>query len=91
MPGVKDSPRCLIVDDHPVVRAGVRAVLEQAFGDSSITDAASLEEASLAIDGNPPDVVIVDPWRVGVDVGEVVGKLRGELKAPIVVFTAHAF
>jgi DNA-binding NarL/FixJ family response regulator len=87
MPGAKESPRCLIVDDHPVVRAGVRAVLEQAFGESSISDAASLEEAA-ETNGEPPDVVIVDPWRVGVDVGEVVGKLRGELKAPIVVFTS---
>jgi DNA-binding NarL/FixJ family response regulator len=87
MPGAKASPRCLIVDDHPVVRAGVRAVLEQAFGDSSITDAASLEEAATR-NGELPDVVIVDPWRAGVDVGEVVGKLRGALKAPIVVFTS---
>jgi DNA-binding NarL/FixJ family response regulator len=87
MPGAKESPRCLIVDDHPVVRAGVRAVLEQAFGESSISDAASLEEAA-ETNGELPDVVIVDPWRVGVDVGEVVGKLRGELKAPIVVFTS---
>ena len=78
--GVKDSPRCLIVDDHPVVRAGVRAVLEQAFGESSVSDAASLEEASSALNGEAPDVVIVDPWRVGVDVGDVVGKLRGELR-----------
>jgi DNA-binding NarL/FixJ family response regulator len=85
--GGKESPRCLIVDDHPVVRAGVRAVLEQAFGDSNVTDAATLEEASNALNGQP-DVVIVDPWRVGVDVGEVVGRLRGELKAPIVVFTS---
>jgi DNA-binding NarL/FixJ family response regulator len=89
MPGGKESPRCLIVDDHPVVRAGVRAVLEQAFGDSIISDAASLEEASASMNGKPPpDVVIVDPWRVGVDVSEVVGKLRGALKAPIVVFTS---
>jgi DNA-binding NarL/FixJ family response regulator len=86
--GAKESPRCLIVDDHPVVRAGVRAVLEKAFSGSTISDAASLEEAALGLNGDPPDVVIVDPWRVGVDVGEVVGRLRSELKAPIVVFTS---
>ncbi|MGH2761736.1 MAG: response regulator transcription factor [Thermoleophilaceae bacterium] len=87
--GVKESPRCLIVDDHPVVRAGVRAVLEQAFGDSTISDATSLEDAARVLNGdNPPDVVIIDPWCVGVDVGEVVGRLRSELKAPIVVFTS---
>jgi DNA-binding NarL/FixJ family response regulator len=83
----QESPRCLIVDDHPVVRAGVRAVLEQAFAGSTVSDAASLEEAQ-GFNGEPPDVVIVDPWRVGVDVGEVVGRLRSELRAPIVVFTS---
>ena len=86
--GPKDAPRCLIVDDHPVVRAGVRAVLEQAFAHSDISDAESLDDASTAVNGEPPDVVIVDPWRVGVDVGEVVGRLQTELNAPIVVFTS---
>jgi DNA-binding NarL/FixJ family response regulator len=86
--GGKESPRCLIVDDHPVVRAGVRAVLEQAFTGSTISDASSLEDAAAALNGERPDVVIVDPWRVGVDIGEVVGRLQDELHAPIVVFTS---
>ena len=63
-------------------------MLEKAFSGSEISDAASLEEAALALNGEPPDVVIVDPWRVGVDVGEVVGRIKSELKAPIVVFTS---
>ena len=42
--GAKQPPRCLIVDDHPVVRAGVRAVLEQAFDDVEISDAESIEQ-----------------------------------------------
>ena len=79
---------CLIVDDHPVVRAGVRAVLEQAFSDARVADAATLEEAEDALGGDPPDVVIVDPWSAGVDVGDVVGRLQRELNAPIVVFTS---
>jgi DNA-binding NarL/FixJ family response regulator len=85
--GAQESPRCLIVDDHPVVRAGVRAVLEDAFAGSTIDDAASLDEATVALNADP-DVVIVDPWRVGVDIGEVVGRLHNELNAPIVVFTS---
>ena len=40
----KRAPHCLIVDDHPVVRAGVRAVLEQAFSGAEIADAESVEE-----------------------------------------------
>jgi DNA-binding NarL/FixJ family response regulator len=86
--GRKEAPTCLIVDDHPVVRAGVRAVLEQAFSGARISDASSLEEAGDMLDGDPPDVVIVDPWRAGVDVGDVVGRLQHELEAPIVVFTS---
>jgi DNA-binding NarL/FixJ family response regulator len=86
--GAKSSPRCLIVDDHPVVRAGVRAVLEQAFDDVEIADADSIEHVSdVAKDANP-DVVIIDPWRAGVDVGEIVGQLQSQVKAPIVVFTS---
>jgi DNA-binding NarL/FixJ family response regulator len=87
-PGAKQPPRCLIVDDHPVVRAGVRAVLEQAFDDVEISDADSIEHVSeVAKDANP-DVVIIDPWRAGVDVGEIVGQLQSQVKAPIVIFTS---
>jgi DNA-binding NarL/FixJ family response regulator len=86
--GAKHSPRCLIVDDHPVVRAGVRAVLEQAFDEVEISDADSIEHVADAAKDGKPDVVIIDPWRAGVDVGEIVGQLQSQVKAPIVVFTS---
>jgi DNA-binding NarL/FixJ family response regulator len=85
--GAKDSPRCLIVDYHPVVRAGVRAVLEQAFKGAKVSDAASVDDVDPK-NGEPPDVVIVDPWRAGVDVGAVVGQLQNQVRAPIVIFTS---
>jgi DNA-binding NarL/FixJ family response regulator len=88
-PGAKRPPRCLIVDDHPVVRAGVRAVLEQAFDRVTIAEAESIDHvADVASDGGAPDVVIIDPWRAGVDVGEIVGRLQKQVKAPIVIFTS---
>ena len=86
--GRGESPRCLIVDDHPVVRAGVRAVLEQSFERPRVADAATIEEASGAFDGEPPDVVIIDPWRTGSDVMEIVRELRERIAAPIVIFTS---
>jgi DNA-binding NarL/FixJ family response regulator len=86
--GAKQPPRCLIVDDHPVVRAGVRAVLEQAFDDVAIADADSIEHVADVAKDAKPDVVIIDPWRAGVDVGEIVGQLQSQVKAPIVVFTS---
>ena len=33
-------------------------------------------------------MVIVDPWKAGADVGELVTRLSKEVGAPIVVFTA---
>jgi len=86
--GTKTSPRCLIVDDHPVVRAGVRALLENTWKDADVTDARSVDDAAELAGGGPPDVVIVDPWRAGVQVGDVVGRLQAEVRAPIVVFTS---
>ena len=85
---MKEPPRCLIVDDHPVVRAGVRAVLEQAFDDVVIADAESIEQVGDVVNGDVPDVVIIDPWRPGLDVGDIVSRLRDQVKAPIVVFTS---
>jgi DNA-binding NarL/FixJ family response regulator len=86
--GAKDPPRCLIVDDHPVVRAGVRSVLHDAFDGPRVLDASSVDEALEVLAGEVPDVVIVDPWKVDPDIGNVVGRLAGELSAPIVVFTS---
>jgi DNA-binding NarL/FixJ family response regulator len=87
-PGAKDSPRCLIVDDHPVVRAGVRALLESTWKNAKVDDAQSVDDAAEVASTSPPDVVVVDPWRAGVDVGDVVGRLQQDVKAPIVVFTS---
>ncbi|HYN50948.1 MAG TPA: response regulator transcription factor [Thermoleophilaceae bacterium] len=87
-PGAKEAPRCLIVDDHPVIRAGIRVVLEEAFAGSAISDAASLDDAADAFNDQSPDVVIIDPWRAGVDVGAVVGRVQSDHGAPIVIFTS---
>jgi DNA-binding NarL/FixJ family response regulator len=84
MPG---PPRCLIVDDHPVVRAGIRAVIERAFRDAKLADAATVQQAAASL-GEPPDVIVIDPWRVGVDVSEIVTRLQSEVDAPIVIFTS---
>lgn len=80
--------KCLIVDEHPVVRLGLRALIESTWSDSQVRDVANLAEALDAGRDGRPDVVIVDPWKAGADVGELVARLADELGAPIVVFTA---
>jgi DNA-binding NarL/FixJ family response regulator len=78
----------VIIDEHPVVRQGVEALLENTWPGAVVGSARNLEAALQAEAGAKPDIVVVDPWKSGADVGELVKRLREELGAPIVVFTA---
>lgn len=88
-PASTSAPTCLIVDEHPVVRQGVRVLLEQTWPDAGVHDVQDLDAALANGHAGELDVVIVDPWRAGADVGELVRRLSHELEAPIVIFTAH--
>src|SRR5256714_703535 len=90
MPGQAQSTlRCLIVDDHPVVRQGIRALLERELEGVVISDAPTAEAALSRAGGEPPDVVIIDPRGAGGEVEEIVGTLRRRLQSAIVVFTSN--
>ncbi|BAS26919.1 response regulator [Limnochorda pilosa] len=68
--------RVLIVDDHHVVRLGLRALLEGEPGLEVVGEAADGEQALSATERLRPDVVVMDvrlPGRSGTDVcGEIV-------------------
>ena len=83
-----NTPRCVIIDEHPVVRQGVEALLEQTWPGAVVASARNLEAALESENGASADIVVVDPWKAGADVGELVKRLTKELGAPIVVFTA---
>ena len=78
------GPTCLIVDEHPVVRQGVRAMLESAWPDATVSDAPNLD----SVNPGHVDVVVVDPWRPGSGLENLVSQLAKKLNAPIVIFTA---
>src|SRR5439155_5614135 len=80
--------RVLVVDEHPVVRQGVRALLERGLEGADVTDAASLQGALDDLGTSRPDVTIVDPWRARGDVESVLTTLTSKFGSPIVVFTA---
>jgi two-component system NarL family response regulator len=80
--------RVLVVDEHPVVRQGVRALLERGLEGAEVTDAASLQGALDDMGTKQPDVTIVDPWRAGGDVESILTTLTSKFGSPIVVFTA---
>lgn len=52
--------RALIVDDHPVVRRGLRRVLELEWDDAHVTEADTLAQALRAFDESRPDIVVLD-------------------------------
>ena len=56
--------RILVVDDHEVVRAGLRALLESVRGLSVVGEAATAPEAIRAARQLTPDVVVMD-YRLG--------------------------
>ena len=63
--------RCLIADDHPVVRRGVRDLLEDERLCSDIHEAKTGEEALEALRRQPWDLMILDialPDKHGLDV-----------------------
>ncbi len=81
--------RCLIIDEHPVVRQGVRALLERELSGVEVSDAATPESALADDHREPLDVVLIDPRSAGTEVGAVVARLASELDSAIVVFTSN--
>jgi len=57
-----DEPTITIVlaDDHAVVRAGLRLVLEQAEGLEVVSEAGDAESAVRTVNGHKPDIVVLD-------------------------------
>jgi DNA-binding NarL/FixJ family response regulator len=52
--------RFLVVDDHPIMRLGVRQLIEQAWPDADIAEARSVEQAAAAFAAQRADLVILD-------------------------------
>lgn len=78
--------RVLIVDDHPVVRSGLRALLDGADGVQVVGAAASGEEALEAVERTHPDVVLCDlRLGQGLDGVGVTSALRARPDGPAVL------
>lgn len=52
--------RLIVVDDHPVVRAGIRALFEGEDGVEIVAEASTPDEALLLVRREDPDVVLMD-------------------------------
>jgi DNA-binding NarL/FixJ family response regulator len=80
--------RVLLVDDHPVVREGVAAVLERERDIEVVGAAATLDEGLKLAARLAPNVVLLDLRLPDADAADGVAKFAAQGRG-IVVFTAH--
>ena len=80
----------LIVDDHPVMRGGIRACLHDLDATIGFVEAADLQQAVEAVKVQPVDLVLLDLALPGVSGIEALTAFRGSVEPcpPVVVFSA---
>lgn len=82
--------RVLIVDDHPVVRTGIRNLLEKAADIQVVAEASSGEEALDMIKELDPDVLLLDMEMPGISGNQVAEELqKEEARVKILALSAH--
>ncbi|OQM81280.1 response regulator [Rhodococcus sp. 66b] len=83
--------RVFLVDDHLVVRAGLRALLNTQPDVEVVGEASSGEEAATAIPSASPDLVMMDlDMGTGMHGAEAIKHLRSDgVDVPVLVFTTY--
>jgi DNA-binding NarL/FixJ family response regulator len=82
--------RILLVDDHPVVRHGIRQILLEGFKSVSVGEASDVATASASIRNSAWDVVVLDvtlPGASGLDLLKEIRQMRPAL--PVLVLSMH--
>jgi DNA-binding NarL/FixJ family response regulator len=83
--------KLLLVEDHRIVREGLRRILTDAFPEASFGEAANATEALAAVEADPWDLVILDislPSRNGLEVLKDLQRTHPGL--PVLMMTMHA-
>lgn len=80
----------LLADDHGIVRAGLRRIIEDSGDMQVIAEAADGREALRAVEHKMPDVAVIDISMPGLDGLEVIDRLHlSHPQLPILVLTMH--
>lgn len=83
--------KIMLVDDHEVVRMGLRTLLERRAGFSVVAEAADVAEAVAAASQARPDVIVMDvrlPDGTGVEACREIRSSRPETK--VIMLTSYA-
>jgi DNA-binding NarL/FixJ family response regulator len=83
--------KVLLADDHDIVRAGLRHIVEEISDMEVVAEAADGREAIQLALSKTPDVAVIDLSMPGMDGLEVVSYLKSVYpKLPILILTMHA-
>jgi DNA-binding NarL/FixJ family response regulator len=75
------KPRFIIADDHPLVRQGVRLILETEFPNGEVIEAHDLDTALEAVVADPDTLLLIDLDMPGMDGTESLRALREDFPA----------
>jgi DNA-binding NarL/FixJ family response regulator len=82
--------RVLLVDDHPVVRTGLRGMLQVEPGIEVVSEASSAAEAVAAAQRHEPDVILMDLRMPGTDGAEATSLVLAERpQCRVVILTTY--
>jgi two-component system, NarL family, invasion response regulator UvrY len=84
------SGKCLIVDDHPIIRKGIRDLLMEERAYATIAEAGNATDALLEVRKQPWDLLILDiglPDKHGLEVLKEVKRIRPEL--PVLMLSLY--
>jgi two-component system, NarL family, invasion response regulator UvrY len=79
--------RILIIDDHELVRRGLRQILAEAFADLVVVEASDARQALEAVNSQPWDMVLLDinmPGRSGMDLLQDLRKSYPRLRVIVI-------
>lgn len=87
MKSTRDKPKILIVDDEPLARLRVAALVEEIAAGEVVGEAGNGEEALMAVADKQPDIVLMDIRMPGLDGLQAAAQFDQFAQPPAVIFT----